>query len=402
MIFELYRYEYDEDGGIVKIATEDSYAGAHNMNCEQRCCDSDSARDNMLLMGYHYAKRAFEEWLDDPLFVDENGNALVNFENIREFTEAFQDSLVEEYAFADNGVCDEHNIPLTDEMLDDIEDELKYIGCDLGQDLFVSGITTYFNNHAIEIENTIYELLGGTTYKYIDSSYLRCIQKDYAPSPYGYNEHDNSILDEELDDNFKKYKSLPDIICPDFIPTERFNPLIQTCTTAYDYLVILSILDVINESYGGEWIYLDEIMAMFVADIYDILTNYSILQYESYSSFRQIKYGIPNYLTDEENIDKSSLYHTLVFNDYDCFNDELRDIIQKTVIHLLSAWFEVDEDKELIYLSNKYPSIPLYTYHRSKLFQDSCIVINLSDLDYIKTNYQSIREWIMWNMKTVQ
>lgn len=399
MIFELCGYEYDENGGIVQIATDDSYAGAHNMNCEQRWCDSEVARDNMLLMGYHYAKIQFEEWLNDPVLFDDDGIALVNCENIREFIEAFQDSIVEDYAFADNGVYDDFSIPLSDEMYDDIEDELSYIGCDVAQDLFVSGITTYFNNHALEIENAIYELLGGETYRYINSQGLSYISKDYARSPHGYNDYDPRLPDEELDEEYLKYKSLPNVPVSEYIPNELFASVESNCTEVYDFLILLSVIDVANESYDSEWIYLDEIMAMALTNIVDILNQYSVLQYKAYKQFCHQKSRVPDWMLNGKDSDKQELFHSLVFHDYDFFDEKFKDIVQHTIIHLLNAWFDTEDDSELIYLSNKYPSMPLYTYHSSKSFTDCCIVVNLSALDYIRNNYDGLREWILWNMK---
>lgn len=48
MIFELYGYEIDENGDIIRLATEDSYAGFHNMNGEQSKVNQDQAFTNML------------------------------------------------------------------------------------------------------------------------------------------------------------------------------------------------------------------------------------------------------------------------------------------------------------------------------------------------------------------
>lgn len=377
----------------------------------------------MLLIGYEYARARSEEWFSEM----EANVAELEFEedDIRIIIDDKAEEISRETGFTDNGITEDCDIPLSVEDYEDICELLSMIGTDVANDFFLEGINSYFNNNAYYLENRLYALMT-------QRSHLQCychqgivertstpfsVSLDYEDEPthdvphyadlewlldeYTFDENAEDEIIEEDDFEYQHEWGIGVIPNLSYTPYSKFIQVPEVCRNAHDYILFVSVLDLIANDSEGNWILLDEIVAMYIANSIELGHKYAIFQEEELDFLEYRLMPLLERFGLDEKSSKDNIYDALLFNNFGEEKSMIEQIIRNSTAHLLSSWFNSEDDRELIHLSNRYPSASLYTYHYQRSFTDSCIVANRTDVEYIKQNHQVIRNWILvqWQNK---
>lgn len=166
----------------------------------------------------------------------------------------------------------------------------------------------------------------------------------------------------------------------DFVPKAGLELIATKLCCSYDYLWLMSIVDLVNVNQHLSVFDFDEIACMMIAEAWSLLDKYPHLKTNNESLVECIEFSINE---SEYNMEQKLGWPTPRFEvfsaikDYPMsgiFEDLVDELVEESPANVLRLWLDDKDERDLVLHSANYVNRCLYSLHLKKF--DSFIEVN--------------------------
>lgn len=166
----------------------------------------------------------------------------------------------------------------------------------------------------------------------------------------------------------------------DFVPKAGLELIATKLCSSYDYLWLMSIVDLVNINQHASVFYFDEIACMMITEAWWLLDKYPHLKTKNESLVDCIEFLINE---SEDNMEQKLGWSTPSFEVYSTikdypmsgiFEDLVDELVEESPANVLRLWLDDKDERDLVLHSANYVNRCLYSLHLKKF--DSFIEVN--------------------------
>ncbi len=184
----------------------------------------------------------------------------------------------------------------------------------------------------------------------------------------------------------------------DILSTSTMNRVFDNTVATYKFYWLLSLLDIYVKEQRSEMLALDVASRMVSYAWYPI--EYFRLSFGKGDSMSQIipEIALLTGITVDDKLDDKVETIMTAVHEHCKVKSKVKKLLANVPFWFLSPWIDVRDKRDLLYQSQNYPNGCLYAL--SGWGETLTVTINPKWSQYLKTNYQILRDFTLWNLTT--